>query len=136
MKLLRTIPAFPVHRIDDAAKFYETKLGFTCLHKDNAFAILIRDTAEIHLWVSDDNSWKWRRLFFLMKPIRSGAESFLAGTHSCRIEVEDIEKLYSELKQQEVLYNSRTVIEKTDWGTREFATLDLHHNLLTFYERA
>ena len=52
MKLLRTIPAFPVHRIDDAVKFYETKLGFTCLHKDNAFAILIRDNAEIHLWVS------------------------------------------------------------------------------------
>ncbi len=28
MKLLRTIPAFPVHRIDDAVKFYETIINW------------------------------------------------------------------------------------------------------------
>lgn len=135
MELGRTIPAFPVHRIDEAVTFYETRFGFTCPHKDNRFAILRRNEAEIHLWAAFDKGWKWRSVFLFFRPIRSGAESFLAGTHSCRIEVTEIDKLYGELKQTGVLYGPDTVVEKTAWETREFPALDLHRNLLIFHER-
>lgn len=134
-KLLKTIPAFPVQQIDEAVEFYKVKFGFDCRHKENGFAILVRDDIELHLWASNDKSWKIRSLLLFLKPVSSGAESFLAGTHSCRIEVNEIDKLYEELKKTNVLYNQQTVVEKTEWGTKEFPTLDLHRNLLTFYER-
>lgn len=134
MKWKKSIPAFPVHQIDKAVEFYQAKFGFKCPHKDNGFAKLIRDEAELHLWAASDRSWKWRSLILFVKPILSGAESFLAGTHSCRIKVNEIDKLYDELKPKGVLYNSQTLIATTDWGTKEFPTLDLHRNLLTFYE--
>jgi uncharacterized glyoxalase superfamily protein PhnB len=135
MMLERIIPAFPVHEINKAVEFYETKFDFTCPYKNSGFAKLIRDEIELNLWASCDKSWKWRSILLFLKPIWSGAESFLAGTHSCRIEVIEIDELHKELKQTGVLYDSKTVIEKTDWGTREFPALDLHRNLLTFYER-
>jgi hypothetical protein len=99
------------------------------------FAKLLRDEVEIHLWASCDKSWKWRSILLFVRPIWSGAETFIAGTHSCRVQVVEIDKLYSELSKNGILYNTKTVIEKTDWGTREFPTLDLHGNLLTFFER-
>jgi hypothetical protein len=136
MRMMRSIPAMPVNNIDKAAMFYESKLGFTVKYKDLKLAILIRDHVEIHLWAASDKSWKLRNLFKLAKPIVSGAESFLAGTASCRIEVEQIDDLFTEYKKNEVLYNPSTVVEETAWGTREFPILDLHRNLLTIFEVA
>jgi hypothetical protein len=63
-----------------------------------------------------------------------GAESFLAGTASCRIEVQGIDELFEEYKKQELIYNSNTKVEEQPWGDREFPALDHHRNLLTFYE--
>lgn len=135
MKMLHTIPVLPVQNINEAVTFYESKLGFTNRHQDDGFAILNRDGVEIHLWRAGDKSWKLRSIFLFLRPVWSGAESFLAGTASCRIEVEKIDDLFSEYKEQGVLYKPTTVVEKTHWGTREFPALDLHRNLLTFYER-
>ena len=134
IKLLKTIPAFPVEQIDKAVEFYKDKFGFDCRHREDTFAILHRGDIELHLWASCNHSWKWKSIFLFLKPISSGAESFLAGTHSCRIEVNGIGELFEELKRKNVLHNERTEIETTYYGTREFATLDLHGNLLTFYE--
>jgi uncharacterized glyoxalase superfamily protein PhnB len=133
-KLLKTTPAFPVRQIEKSVEFYKDKFGFDCSHKEETFAILIRDDLELHLWAACNNIWKWKSIFLFFKPISSGAESFLAGTHSCRIEVKEIDELYEELKGKNVLHNEKTKIEKTYYGTREFATLDLYGNLLTFYE--
>ncbi len=109
-------------------------MGFKARHAEKYFAIMVRDEIEIHLWASCDKSWKFTGLLRLFKPIWSGAESFLAGTASCRIEVEGIDELYDAYKQAGVLHNNHTVIETQYWGQRDFATLDLHGNLLTFYE--
>ncbi len=135
MKIINTIPALPVLNIDEGTKFYEDKFGFTCRFKKDGFSKLIRDEIEIHLWASCDRTWKSRSIFLFLKPICSGAETFIAGTHSLRIQVIDIDNFYKEFNQAGVLYNSKTVIEKTNWGTREFPTLDLHGNLITFFER-
>lgn len=135
MKMIKTIPALPVHDIDEAVIFYEDRLGFAGGYRDEGFAILTRDEVVIHLWAACDNGWKLRSLFLFVRPTWSGAESFLAGTASCRIEVNNIDELFTEYKEREVLYDPSTVVEETSWGTREFPALDLHRNLLTFYER-
>lgn len=135
MSMQKVIPALPVQSIDKGVKFYESRFGFACSYRDQGFAILKRDEVDLHLWAASDNSWKFRSLLLFIRPIWSGAESFLAGTASCRIKVENIDALFAEYKDQGVLYNPTTVIKETHWGTREFPALDLYRNLLTFYEQ-
>ncbi len=130
----KTIPALPVISIEKAVNFYETRMGFNARHKEKHFAIIMRGDIEIHLWASCDKSWKFRSIALFLKPIWSGAESFLAGTASCRIEVEGISELFMEYEKNGVLHNENTSIKDQHWGQRDFATVDLYGNLLTFYE--
>ncbi|HET6999414.1 MAG TPA: VOC family protein [Solirubrobacterales bacterium] len=135
MKLSGTVPALPVQEISAAAAFYRERLGFTVAHADDGFAKLQRDDAELHLWAANDESWK-RRADLIGQPICSGAETFIAGTASCRIEVDRVDDLYVEMKESSVLHPSDPGgAENTEWGTREFAALDLAGNLLTFFRR-
>lgn len=144
MHLMRTIPALPVQDIAVAVDFYRDKLGFTEVHQDTGFAIVRRDSAEVHLWAARDERWQERLRAVLDGSLRvdaettrmvvSGAESFLAGTASCRIEVEGIDDLHAEYQTKGVLYSDDTVVKAQPWGTREFPVLDLHRNLLTFFE--
>lgn len=108
MKMIKTIPALPVQDIDEAVTFYENKLGFAGGYRDKGFAILTRGEVEIHLWAACDNGWKLRSLLLFVRPIWSGAESFLAGTAGCRIQVDNIDELFAEYKKQEVLYSPST----------------------------
>jgi len=142
MKMLKTIPALPVQNATAAADFYREKFGFTITHQEDGFAILNRDDIQIHLWGASDDGWKQRLQTTLAGseaemgyPVISGAESFLAGTASCRIEVKGIDELYTEYQTSGVLYNDNSKVEAQPWGTREFPTLDLEGNLLTFFER-
>jgi catechol 2,3-dioxygenase-like lactoylglutathione lyase family enzyme len=123
----------PVRDAGAAVDFYRERLGFEVLHHDGGFAVLRRDEAVLHLWEASDESWRDRDS--LERPVRSGAESFLAGTASCRIRVDEVDGLYGELKRSDVLHAvSKDGVEETDFGTREFATLDLDGNLLTFFQ--
>jgi catechol 2,3-dioxygenase-like lactoylglutathione lyase family enzyme len=133
VRLGRTIPALPVRDAPAAVAFYRDRLGFEVLHQDGGFAVLRRDDAELHLWQAGDDSWRERDSFD--RPVRSGAESFIAGTASCRIEVEGVDELYAELRERDVLHPvSRNGVDDTDFGTREFATLDQDGNLVTFFQ--
>ena len=133
-RLAETIPAMPVHNAAAAVAFYSERLGFDVLHHDGGFAVLGRDDAVVHLWEASDESWQSRDS--LERPVRSGAESFIAGTASCRIRVEGVDELYIELRGNDVLHPvSKDDVSNTDFGTREFATLDLDGNLVTFFER-
>ena len=78
--LSQTIPALPVRNAERAVAFYRDKLGFDVLHHDGGFAVLRRDGAEVHLWEASDESWRERTADD--EPVRSGAESFIAGTAS------------------------------------------------------
>ncbi|MBA2415029.1 MAG: VOC family protein [Geodermatophilaceae bacterium] len=129
-----TIPALPVNDMTAAVACYRDRFGFSVGHHDGGFAVLMRDDAEIHLWESSDTSWQQRDS--LKRPVRSGAESFIAGTASCRIEVDEVDALYDELAAAGVLhYADRGVPMDTDFGTREFATTDVDGNLLSFFRR-
>ena len=134
MKIKKTIPALPVVNMKVSCDYYTTKLGFTIRHQEETFAIAVRDDIEIHLWQSCDKSWKWRSIFLALKPVWTGAESFLAGTASCRIQVQGIEELFEEYKKAGVLHSPDTKVEEQYWGHREFAAVDNYRNLLTFYE--
>jgi len=134
MQLISTTPGFPVKSIEKAVDFYTSKLGFTCTFKDTAYGILKRDQVEIHLWPANSRKWIWRSLFLFLKPVRLGNESFLAGSQSCRILVEDLDGLYYQVKPHGILHRTSQNIIKTSWDTREFSVLDPYRNLITFYE--
>lgn len=132
--LTQTIPAMPVRDMTAAVGFYRDRLGFEVLHHDGGFAVLGRDQAVVHLWESSDESWR-ERGDAATNPVRSGAESFIAGTASLRVQVSGVDDLYGELKTAAVLHPvSRDGVDDTDFGTRGFATLDLDGNLVTFFE--
>src|SRR4051794_2011930 len=99
----RTIPALPVRDVATAVAHFRDRLGFTALHVEDGFAVVQRDDARIHLWHAGDASWTDRDEL-RERPVCSGAESFLAGTASCRIETEDVDGLYAELAPAGVLH--------------------------------
>ena len=132
--LTRTIPALPVGDVLAASAFYRERLGFEPVHEEPAFAILVRDDAMLHLWGATDGSWR-DRADLAGRPVRSGAESFLAGTGSCRIEAADVDALWDELHRAGVLHpTARGGVAATDHGTREVHALDDDGNLLTFFQ--
>jgi catechol 2,3-dioxygenase-like lactoylglutathione lyase family enzyme len=131
--LHRTIPALPVRNVREAVAYYSDRFGFDAPHETDDFAVLVRDDAVLHLWATADDGWRSREDLG-RHPISSGAESFLAGTASCRIEVTDVDGLFAELQSAGVLHDvSHAGVTATDFGTREFATLDSDGNLLTFF---
>ena len=131
--LHRTIPALPVRDVGAAVKYYRDRFGFEAPHETSDFAVLVRDDAVIHLWCATDDDWRSRD-DLNRQPVCSGAESFLAGTASCRIEVSDVDALFAELQSAEVLHEvSHAGVSETDFGSREFATLDRDGNLLSFF---
>lgn len=129
----RTIPVLPVRDTVTAVAYLRDRLGFAPLHVEEAFAVLQRDDARLHLWRAGDEGWR-RREHLLREPVSSGAESFLAGTASCRIETRNLDGLYAELAAAGVLHAvSRTGVSETAFGTREFATVDADGNLIEFF---
>src|SRR5215210_1586296 len=134
-RLGQTIPALPVRDAAASVDFYRERFGFEVLHHGGGFAALGRDDAVVHLWEASDESW--RHGVDLDRPVCSGAESFIASTASCRIAVLGVDELYEELSPRDVLHKvSRDGVSETDFGTREFATVDRDNNLITFFQRA
>jgi catechol 2,3-dioxygenase-like lactoylglutathione lyase family enzyme len=129
----QAIPALPVRDAAAAVAYYRDRLGFEVLHHDGGFAVVCRGEAVLHLWESGDESWR-ERGDLRERPVCTGAESFLAGTASCRIRVDAVDELYEQLSTSGVLHPvSRDGVDETDFGTREFATLDQDGNLITFF---
>ena len=133
--LRRAIPALPVRDVGAAVLHYRERLGFEAGHVAEDFAVLVREETIINLWGAGDERWS-ARPDLGARPVVSGAESFLAGTASCRVELTDVDALYAELRDAGVLHPvSRGGVTTTDFGTREFSALDLDGNLLTFFAR-
>ena len=106
MSMSKVVPALPVRDIDTAVEIYVRAFGFTTRYTDPTFARLTRDDVEIHLWAADDDSWNTRSDPAAW-PVCSGAETFLAGTASCRIAVDEIDDLYVEMSRAGVLHRRR-----------------------------
>ena len=130
MKMLRSIPALPVKDMGRSVEFYRDRLGFTVVYQEAGFAALRRDAAEIHLWAAFDENWRTREG---SSPVVSGAESFIAGTASCRVQVKGVDELYREFHQLGVLEADAQPRDQW-WGAREFHVKDPDNNLVTFFE--
>ena len=122
------VPVLPVRDIAEAVRFYRERLGFACRHAEDDYAVLGRDDVEVHLWRAADEGWRARG----GKPVQSGAESFLAGTASCRISVAGIDALHDEMQRHGVVHPNGPLADKS-YGLREFAVLDGDGNLITFF---
>ena len=131
MKLLNAIPALPVTDQERSTSFYCDKLGFAVAFQNEGFTKLQCDAVEIHLWVANDERWRTRDG---TDPVVSGAESFIAGTHSCRIGIEGVAELYRDVQSLGIVHGNAH-LQDTHFGTREFGVLDPDGNLITFFER-
>jgi catechol 2,3-dioxygenase-like lactoylglutathione lyase family enzyme len=127
-----TTPAMPSEDVRRSVEFYSQVLGFDEVHVDDGFALLRRDDATVSLWGATDQSW--RETYDAEKPVCSGAESFIAGTASFRVQVDGVDELYQHCRARDVVHPNGH-IEDTEWGTREFAILDPDGNLVGFWER-
>jgi catechol 2,3-dioxygenase-like lactoylglutathione lyase family enzyme len=130
MKMLQAYPNLPVRDVARSVEFFRDKVGLPVRHQERGFAILSRDAVEVHLWQANDESWRTRDRD---RPIVSGAESFIAGTASCRIRVKGVEELYEALRPLGIVHNNAP-LSVQPWGDRDFAILDPDGNLVTFFE--
>ena len=81
--------------------------------------IVRRDAVEVHVWVADGSA--------------PGAERHLAGSASCRLQVEGVEALARACEAAGVVHPAAP-LRSTPWGTRELGTLDPDGNLVTLFE--
>ena len=126
-----TTPALPSADVERSIAFYRDELGFETAHADTGFAVLRRDGAVLHIWGATDESWHERSDWAC--PVVSGAESFIAGTASCRVRVQGVDALYAQCAERGIVHPNAH-IDDTSWGTREFGILDPDGNLIGFYE--
>lgn len=120
-RFLAAVPALPVSDERRAVQFLRDALGFEELEHDGAgLGICVRDAVELHVWVADGGA--------------KGAEAYLAGSASCRIQVSGVEDLYAHCEGMGVVHPNAG-LHDTWWGTREFAVLDPDNNLISLYER-
>jgi len=131
VKLLNAIPALPASDMARSVSFYCGKLGFAVGFQADDFAKLRRDGVELHLWLANDERWRGRAGEC---PVVSGAESFIAGTHSCRIEMNGVKELYDSIRLLGIVHPNGHIADMP-WGTRDFGILDPDGNLITFFQR-
>ena len=131
MRIVRVVPALPVSEMERSIAFYCDKIGLTLGYRKGGFAVLRYEGARIlHLWEANDESWRSRNG---AAPVVSGAESFIAGTASCRIEVEGVDELYRRMQPLGIVHPNAHLQDRW-WGERDFGILDPDRNLIEFYE--
>jgi len=123
------IPVLPVSDISRLAEFYSRTMSFAIAYTNEGYAVLARDDIQIHLWLAGDETWRTRSTG---TPLESGAESFLAGTASCRVLVDGLEALYEEFKAKGIVHPNGHLADKP-YGLTEFSILDADNNLVTFF---
>ena len=119
-KMRRIFPVLPVRRMSESLRFYTEKLGFKVGFGDVSepepnYIGLRRDDVELHLQFQFEEDFK----------------KGTAGVAFLRIEVDDPDALYEELKRAGVIPVGK-VVSDTSWGTREFGFSDPNGNGFTF----
>lgn len=130
MKVLEAIPALPVRDLDKSAAFYRDMLGFSVLHQEDVLVVLGLEQIQVHLWLANDERWRTEEHW---NPVVSGAETFIAGTASCRIGLDGVDEMHERLAPAGIIH-PKAPIEDKPWGTREFSVLDPDKNLITYYQ--
>lgn len=111
-------PVLPARNVSEAVRYYVEKLGFRLtfqdMDDDPHYAGIVRDGVELHL--------QWH----------DSAEFDKVEKLALRFVIDDVDGLFEEYRDKEV-FHSKTALQDTAWGTREFAFYDLNGNGLFFY---
>jgi hypothetical protein len=112
--LVSAIPVLLSANIPETIVFFESKLGFRCRYHQEGMAIFVRDSIEImYTYCPNQECIDWS---------------------CCRVRVDNIDALHAELTRL-VPEHPNGPLRDTDYGTREFALLDCHGALLTFFQK-
>jgi catechol 2,3-dioxygenase-like lactoylglutathione lyase family enzyme len=117
---VRAIPALAVSNVPRAVAFFADVLGFDSVLVQADYGIARRDAVEVHFWAAAG-------------PEGSGAEPRLAGTTSCRLQVNGIATLYQQCQTRQVVHPNGG-LRTQPWGTREVTILDPDRNAVTLLE--
>jgi catechol 2,3-dioxygenase-like lactoylglutathione lyase family enzyme len=109
--LLSAAPILPARDLDEAVAFYG-RLGFRATGRYRDYALLRRDSAELHLWLC--------------------ADRHIAENTACYLRVDDLAALHRELAAAGL--DRVTAPHPKPWGMREFEVWDPSGNLLRFGE--
>ena len=113
-RLKSAIPSLASLDIERSVAFFG-KLGFARLASYSDYAVVERDSVQLHFWLCDDPA--------------------IPRTTGCRISVEHVAELFAEYSAHGVIHPNGALAVKP-WGWREFSILDVDGNLVTFGERA
>ncbi|MEZ4865385.1 MAG: VOC family protein [Caldilineaceae bacterium] len=111
-------PVLPVRNVSAAVTYYTERLGFRLLFQDAeknpTYAGVGRDQVQLHLQWHD--------------------EATFTGVNqpAMRFVIDDVDALFAGYQDKGV-FQARTALQDTAWGTREFAFYDLDGNGLFFY---
>lgn len=111
-------PVLPARNVSEAVNYYTEKLGFHLTFQDSEkeprYAAVVRDEVELHIQWHDE------------------ADFASVEKLALRFVIDDVDELFEEYRDKGV-FHSRTALQNTPWGTREFAFFDLNGNGLFFY---
>jgi catechol 2,3-dioxygenase-like lactoylglutathione lyase family enzyme len=88
---VKAIPVLAVSNVPRAVSFFADVLGFDNVLTQTDYGIARRDAVEVHVWAATGAEG-------------SGAEPRLAGTTSCRMQVDGIAALYEQCRARQVVH--------------------------------
>ncbi len=100
--LVGAVPILCTGKFDQSVSFFR-RLGFDTRYKDDMYAIMGRDSVELHL--AEEKSLDARD-----------------NMHQCRFYVRNVDALYAAFPDDAIHPNGK--IANMPWSTREFAVLD------------
>ncbi len=110
---VQVIPRVVARDVNAAVEFYETNLGFqTTLHLED-FAILKRDSIEMHVGLLEHD------------PLNNNIH--------CRVDVRGVAELHERCRALGIVHPNDSLSMKP-WHRLEFSVLDPDRNLITFAE--
>ena len=117
MTFQSVIPVLAVRNVSDSVAYYTKKLSFDLKGMDRPqdpkYAVVGRDGVRLHM--------QWH----------DGAD-FVGEMPELRFAIDDPDSLFEEYRTKDV-FHSKTALQNTPWGTREFAFYDPDGNGLIFF---
>lgn len=129
MTFTKAIPGLRVSDISQSLEFYQEKLGFDCLYKDNFFARLCVNDVELHLWAPSNNR---NNSLGCKEQLQNNPD--LVSEAYCRVQVSDLDILYHAYQVTGAIDAASTKIVRQPWGQKDFIVLDLCGNTIVFFE--
>ena len=111
--LTSVIPKLPMRVKAQTKKYYIEELDFMELADNGDYLMLKKDDIEIHFFE-----------FKTLDPLQNDGQIY--------IRTDNIDLLYTQLLERNVVIHPIAPLKKMPWGQKEFSLLDPDHNCITF----